>query len=210
MKKFKVSSLATVVSAVIYGTSAQAAEPTELTVTNPASYDGIAYIVTSGNTLDFNQQDVVFTKNNNGDNIRLQVDVGGAIKNVKDLTINGDGFKNNGSITMSGKFTFREGNGKISNETEGTMEVGSLYSDRNGFKNKGILTVNDGVIYTTEFENAGTIISGKDTLNIKYNFVGFTLKVGGKLQSKSGNFLNLVFEQGLGDTPPSLITTRQI
>ena len=78
-------------------------------------------------------------------------------------------------------------------------------------KNKGILTVNDGVIYTTEFENAGTIISGKDTLNIKYNFVGFTLKEGGKLQSKSGNFLNLVFEQGLGDTPPpALITTRQI
>lgn len=198
MKKFKVSSLATVVSAVIYGTGAQAAEPTELTVTNPASYDGNAYIVSSGNTLDFNQQDVNFTKDYSGKtDIRLQVE--GAIENVKDLTIKANGFVNNGSITMSGKFTYGNGLEKINN---GTMEVGSLYSSgTDSFQNKGTLTVNDGLIHTTQFQNAGTIISGKDTLTIKdIRYSGFTLKEGGKLLSKSGNLLDLVF--ALGDTPP--------
>ena len=203
MKKFKVSSLATVVSAVIYGTSAQAAEPTELTVTNPASYDGDAYIVSSDTPpLDFNQQDVVFTKNSTN-NIRLKVD--GTIKNVKDLTINGDGFINNGSITMSGKFTY--GDGKYNNDREkinnGTMEVGSLYSSGTDlFQNKGTLTVNDGLIHTTRFQNEGTIISGKDTLTIQNigNF-GFTLKEGSHLQSKSGNLLDLVLTSSDAPTP---------
>ena len=89
---------------------------------------------------------------------------------------------------------------KINN---GTMEVGSLYSSGTDlFKNKGTLTVNDGLIHTTRFEIAGTIISGKDTLTIQNigNF-GFTLKEGSHLQSKSGNLLDLVFTPSDAPTP---------